>query len=135
MSGLISLLSKGLSRVFSRHHSRKESLLQHSAFFMVQLSYLYMTTGKTTPLSIQTFVDKVLSLVFNKMSLVLSRFVIAFLPRSKCLLVSWLQSPSIVKNGYHLLKVSDVLNTMQSALHVLSYLSLKTNMKSEPTET
>ena len=102
---------------------------------MVQLSHPYMTTGKTTPLSIQTFVDKVLSLVFNKMSLVLSRFVIAFLPRSKCLLVSWLQSPSIVKNGYHLLKVSDVLNTMQSALHVLSYLSLKTNMKSEPTET
>ena len=91
---------------------------------MVQLSYPYVTTRKTIALSIQSFFDKVLYLVFNKMSLVLSRFVIAFLPRSKRLLVSWLQSPSIANNGYHLLKVSDVLNTMLSALHVLSYLSL-----------
>ena len=102
---------------------------------MVQLSYPYVTTTKTIALSIQTFVDKVLSLVFNKMSLVLSRFVIAFLPRSKCLLVSWLQSPSIANNGYHLLKVSDVLNTLISDLNVLYYLSLTTNMKCEPTET
>ena len=97
---------------------------------MVKLSHPYMTTGKTIALTRLTFVGKVMMLLN-----MLSRFVIAFLPRSKCLLVSWLQSPSIVKNGYHLLKVSDVLNTMQSALHVLSYLSLKTNMKSEPTET
>ena len=79
-----------------------------------------------------------LSLVFNKMSLVLSRFIIASLPRSKCLLVSWLQSPYIANYGYHLLKVSDVLDTMLNALHVLSYLSLTTNMKNGhyyPTET
>ena len=85
-----------------------------------------MTTGKTIALSIQTFVDIVLSLVFNKMSLVLSRFIIASLPRSKCLLVSWLQLPYIVNYGYHLLKVSNVLDTMLNALHVLSYLSLTT---------
>ena len=70
----------------------KASILQHSAFFMVQLSYLYMTTGKTIALTIQTFVGKVMSLLFN----MLSRFVIAFLPRSKYLLISWLQSPSAV---------------------------------------
>ena len=64
--------------------SSKASILQHSAFFMVQISHLYMTTGKTISLSIQTFVGKVMSLLFN----VLSRFVIAFLPRSKCFLLS-----------------------------------------------
>ena len=73
-----------------QHHSSKASILWHSAFFMVQLSHLYMTTGKTTALTIQTFVGKVMSLLFN----MLSRFVITFLPRSKCLLISWLQSPS-----------------------------------------
>ena len=70
-------------------HSSKASILQCSAFFMVQLSYLYLTTGKTIALTIQTFVSKVMSLLFN----MLSRFVIAFLPRSKHLLISWLQSP------------------------------------------
>ena len=75
-----------------QHHSSKASVLQHSAFFIVQLSYLYMTTGKTTALSIQTFVDKVMSLLFNT----LFRFVIDFLPGSKCLLISWLQSLSAV---------------------------------------
>ena len=76
-----------------QHHSLKASILQCSAFFMVQLSHPYMTTGKTTALTIiRTFVGKVMSLLFN----MLSRFVIAFLPRSRCLLVSSLQSPSTV---------------------------------------
>ena len=66
--------------------------LQHSAFFMVQLSYPYMTTGTTIALTGRTFVGKVTSLLFN----MLSRLVIAFLPRSQCLLISWLQSPSVV---------------------------------------
>ena len=75
-----------------QHHSSKASILQHSAFFIVQLSHPYMTTGKTIALAGQTFVDKVMSLFFN----MLSRLVITFLPRSKHLLVSWLQSPSAV---------------------------------------
>ena len=75
-----------------QHHNSKASILWHSAFFMVQLSHLYMTTGKTIDLTIQTFVEKMMSLVFN----ILSRFVIAFLPRSKRILISWLQSPSTV---------------------------------------
>ena len=89
---MISLLSKGLSRILLQHHSSKSSVLQCSAFSIVQLSHLYMTTGKTIALAIWTFVGKVTSLIFN----MLSRFVIAFLPRSKHLLISWLQSPSTV---------------------------------------
>ena len=75
-----------------QHHSSKVSILWHSAFFMIQLSHPYMTTGKTIALTRQTFVGKVISLLFN----MLSRFVIAFFPRSKRLLISWLQSPSTV---------------------------------------
>ena len=75
-----------------QQHSSKASILQPSAFFVVQISQPYMTTGKTVALTIWTFVGKVMSLLFN----MLSRFVIAFLPRSKCLLISWLQSPSAV---------------------------------------
>ena len=88
LTGLISLLSKGLSRVLQQH-SLKASILWHSAFFMVQLSHLFMTNGKTITLTRRTFANKVMSLLFN----MLSRFVIAFLPRSKCLWISWLQSP------------------------------------------
>ena len=73
-----------------QHHSSKASILQCSAFFIVQLSHPYMTTGKTIALTRWTFVGKVMSLLFN----MLSRLVIAFLPRSKRLLISWLQSPS-----------------------------------------
>ena len=73
-----------------QHHSSKASILQCSAVFIVQLSHPYMTTGKTIALTIRTFVGKVMSLLFNT----LSGIVIAFLPRSKCLLISWLQSPS-----------------------------------------
>ena len=75
-----------------QHHNLKASILRHSAFFIVQLSHPYMTTGKTIALTRRTFVGKVMSLLFNK----LSRLVITFLPRSKCLLISWLQSPSAV---------------------------------------
>ena len=75
-----------------QHHSSKASILQCSAFFIVQLSHPYMTTGKTIALTRQTFVGKVMSLLFN----MLSRLIITFLPRSKRLLISWLQSPSPV---------------------------------------
>ena len=74
------------------HHNSKASILQHSAFFTAQLSNPYMTTGKTIALTRQTFVGKVMSLLLN----MLSRLVITFLPRSKCLLIPWLQSPSAV---------------------------------------
>ena len=75
-----------------QHHSSEASILQHSAFFMVQPSHPYMTTGKTIALTRWTFIGKVMSLLFN----MLSRLVITFLPRSKCLLISWLWSPSTV---------------------------------------
>ena len=93
-TGLISLLSKELSRVFSNTTVQKHqaSILWSSAFFMVQLSHPYMTTGKTVALTRWTFVGKVMSLLFN----LLSKLVIAFLPRRKCHLISWLQSPSAV---------------------------------------
>ena len=87
----IPLQSKGLSSLL-QHHSSKASILRCSAFLIVQLSHPYMTTGKTIALTKQTFVGKVMSLLFN----MLSRLVITFLPRSKCLLISWQQSPSAV---------------------------------------
>ena len=87
------MLSKELSRVFSNTIVQKHQLIQQSAFFMVQLSHPYMTTGKTIALTRQTFVGKGMSLLFN----MLSRFVIAFLPRSKHLLIiAWLPSLSTV---------------------------------------
>ena len=99
-SGLISfrmdwldlLAVQGILKSLLQHHSPKASILQRSAFFMVKLSHPYVTTGKTIALTIQTFVGKVISLLFN----MLSRLVIGLLPRSKCLLISWLQSPSAV---------------------------------------
>ena len=94
LTGFISFLSKRLSRVFSDTSVWKHSL-QRSAFFTVQLSHPYMTTGKTITMNIWTFVGKVMSLLFNTLSI----FVIAFLPRSKHLLMSWLQSPPIVIFG------------------------------------
>ena len=75
-----------------QYYTSKASILQRSAFFIVQLSHPYMTTGKTIALTRQTFVDQVMSLLLN----MLSRLVITFLPRSKRLLLSWLQSPSVV---------------------------------------
>ena len=84
--GLI-LAVQGTLKSLRQHHSSKASVLRHSAFFTVLLSYPYMTTGKTIALTRQTFVGKVMSLLLN----MLSRLVITFLPRSKCLLISWLQ--------------------------------------------
>ena len=86
------LAVQGTLKSLLQHHSSKASILQRSAFFTVQLSHPYMTTGKTIALTRQTFVGKVMSLLFN----MLPRLVIAFLPRSKHLLISWLQSPSAV---------------------------------------
>ena len=99
-SGLISfrmdwldlLAVQGTLKSLLQHHSSKASILWHSAFFIVQFSHSYMTTGKTIALTRWTFVGKVISLLFD----MLSRLVIAFLPRSKHLLISWLQSPSAV---------------------------------------
>ena len=86
------LAVQGTLKSLLQHHNLNASILWCSAFFMVQLSHLYMTIGKATDLTIWTFVDKAMSLLFN----MLSRFVIPFLPRSKCLLISWLQSASTV---------------------------------------
>ena len=103
-------------------HGSKTSILRHSAFFIVQLSHAYMTTGKTIALTRQTFVGKVMSLLFN----ILSRFVIAFLPRSKRLLISWLQSPSAVI--LELKKITSclytyILSSLDFLLFVLSHFS------------
>ena len=83
---------QGTLKSLLQHHTSKASILQRSTFFTVQLSHLYMTTGKTIALTRQTFVGKVISQLFN----MLSRLVITFLQRSKHLLISWLQSPSVV---------------------------------------
>ena len=83
---------QGTLKRLLQHHSSKASILRHSAFFIVQLSHPYMTTGKTIALTRQTFVGQVMSLLFN----MLVWLVTTFLPRSKCLLISWLQSPSEV---------------------------------------
>ena len=99
-SGLISfsidlldlLAVQGTLKSLLQHHSSKASILLCSAFFIVQLSHAYMTTGKTIAMTRWTFVVKVISLLFNMMS----RSVITFLPRRKCLLISWLQSPFVV---------------------------------------
>ena len=99
-SGLISfridwldlLAVQGTLKSLLQHHTSKASIFQHSVFFTIQLSHLYMTIVKTIALTKQTFVGKVMSLLFNMPS----RLVITFLPRSKCLLISWLQSPPTV---------------------------------------
>ena len=96
------LAVQGILKSLLQHHSLKASILRHSAFFIVQLSSPYMTTGKTVALTRWTFVGKAMSLLFN----MLSRLVIAFLPRSKSLLISWLQSPSVVIFGAPQNKVS-----------------------------
>ena len=91
MDWLDLLAVQGTLKSLLQHHSSKESILRHSVFFTIQLSHQYMTTGKTIALTRQTFVGKVMSLLFN----MLSTLVITFLPRSKRPLISWLQSPSI----------------------------------------
>ena len=92
MDWLDFLAVQGTLKSLLQHHSSKASIFQHSAFFIVQISYPYITTGKTVALTWWIFVDKVMSLLFN----MLSSLVIASLPRSKCLLISWMQSPSTV---------------------------------------
>ena len=92
MDWLDLLAVQGTLKSLLQHHSWKASIFWHSVFFIVQLSHLYMTTEKTIALTRWTFVGKVMSLLCN----MLSRLVIIFLPRTKCLLISWLQSPSVV---------------------------------------
>ena len=92
MDWLDLLAIQGTLKSLLQHHSSKASILWRSAFFRIQISHPYMTTGKTIALTRRTFVGKVMSLLSN----ILSRLIITFLPRSKCLLISWLQSPSAV---------------------------------------
>ena len=103
----------GTHKSLLQHHSLKASILQHSAFFIVQLSHPYVTTGKTIALTRQTFVGKVMSLLFN----VLSRLIITFLPRSKCLLISSLQSPSAVILEPRKIKSATVSTVSPSICH------------------
>ena len=105
------LAVQGTLKSFLQHHTSKASVLQPSAFFIFQLSHPYMTTGKTIALTIWTFVGKVVSLLYN----MLSRFLIAFLSRSKCLLISWLQSPSAVILEPRKIK-SDTVSTVSPSI-------------------
>ena len=111
MDWLDLLAVQGTLKSLLHHHSSKASILQHSAFFTVQLSHPYMTTGKTIALTRWTFVDKVMSLLLN----MLSGLVITFLPRSKRLLISWLLSPSAVILEPQKIK-SDTVSTIYSSI-------------------
>ena len=113
MDWLDLLAVQGTLRNLLQHHSSKASILQCSAFFIVQISHPYMTTRKTIALTGWTFVDKVMSLLFN----MLSRLVITFLPRSKCLLISWVQSPSAVILEPTKIKSATVSNVSPSVCH------------------
>ena len=113
MNWLDLLAVQGTFKSLLQHHRSKASILWCSAFFIVQLSYPYMTTGKTIALTTWTFVGKVMSLLFNK----LSKLVIAFLPRSKHLLISWLQSPSAVILEQKKIKSATVSIVIQSICH------------------
>ena len=109
------LAVQGTLKSLLQHHSSKASILQHWAFFTVQLSRLYMTTGKTIAFTRWTFVGKVISLFFN----MLSRLVITFLPRSKRLLISWLQSPSAVILEPPTIK-SDTVSTVTPSISLVN---------------
>ena len=111
MDWLDLLAVQGTLEGLLQHHSSKTSILRRSAFFMVQLSHPYMITGKIIALTRQTFVDKIMSLLLN----MLSRLVIIFLPRSKRLLISWLQSPSAVILEPRKLK-SDTVSTVSASI-------------------
>ena len=115
MDWLDLLVVQGTLKSLLQHHRSKASILRFSAFFTVQLSHPYMTTGKTTALTRWTFVGKVMSLLFN----MLSRLVITFLPRSKRLLISWLQSPSAVILEPKKIK-SDTISTVSPSSRGLS---------------
>ena len=107
------LAVQGTLKSLVQHHSSKASILQRLVFFTVQLSHPYMTTGKTIALTRRTFVGKVMSLLLN----MLSRLVITFLPRSKHLLISWLQSPSVVILGPPKIKSATVYTVSPSICH------------------
>ena len=111
MDWLDLLAVQGTLKSHLQHHSSKDSILGCSAFFIVQLSHPYVTTGKTIVLTRQTFVDKVMSLLLN----MLSRLVITFLPRGKRLLISWLQSPSAVILEPQKIK-SDTVSTVSPSI-------------------
>ena len=111
MDWLDLLAAQGTLKSLLQHHSSKAPILQHSAFFTVQLSHPYMTTGKLIALTRWTFVGKVMSILFN----MLSRLVITFLPRSKHLLISWLQSPSAVILEPKTIK-SDTVSTVSPSI-------------------
>ena len=111
MDWLDLLAVQGTLKSLLQHHSSKASILRHSAFFTVQLSHPYMTTGKTIALTRRTFVDKLMSLLFN----MLSQSVVTFLPRSKRLLISWLQSPSAVILEPQKIK-SDTVSTVSPSI-------------------
>ena len=111
MDSLDLLAFQGTLKSLLQHHSSKAWIIQHSAFFIVQLSHPYMTTGKTIALTRWTFVGKVVSLLLN----MLSRLVITFLPRSKRLLISWLQSPSAVILELKKIK-SDAVSTVSPSI-------------------
>uniref|UniRef100_A0AC11DI08 Uncharacterized protein n=1 Tax=Ovis aries TaxID=9940 RepID=A0AC11DI08_SHEEP len=111
MDWLDLLAVQGTLKSLLQHHSSKASILQHSAFFTVQLSHPYITTRKTIALTRRTFVGKVMSLLLN----MLSRLVMTFLPRSKRLLISWLQSPSVVILEPKTIK-SDTVSTVSSSI-------------------
>ena len=113
MDWLDLLVAQRTLKSLLQHHSSKASILQCSGFFMVQLSHPYMTTGKTIALTRWTFVGKVIPLLFN----ILSRLVITFLPRSKCLLISWLQSPSAVIYELPKIKSATVSTASPSICH------------------
>ena len=129
-TGWISLRPRSLLRSLLQHHSSKASILWHSAFFIVQLSYPYTTTGKTIALTRWTFAGEVMSLLFNMPS----RLVITFLPRSKRLLISWLPSPSAVILEPPKIK-SDTVSTVSPSIshevmdgsrcHDLSFLNIE----------
>ena len=111
MDSLDLLAVQGTFKSLLQHHSSKASTLRHSAFFIVQLSHPYMTTGKTIALTRWTFVGKVISLLFN----MLSKLVIGFVPRNKRLLISWLQSPSAVILEPQKIK-SDTISTVYPSI-------------------
>ena len=114
--GWLDLLAvQGTLKSLLQHHSSKTSILHCSAFFTVQLSHLYITTGKTIALTRWTFVDKVMSLPVN----MLSRLIITFLPRSKCLLISWLQSPSAVILEPRKIKSATISTVSPSICHLI----------------
>ena len=117
------LAVQGTLKSLLQHHNSKASILRHSAFFIVQLSHPYMTTGQTVALTRRTFVGKVMSLLFN----MLSRLVISILPRSKRLLISWLQSPSAVILEPKNIKSATVSPSIchNTGCHDLSFLNIE----------